>query len=48
MVDYPSELIEILVICYADDEGTIAKAEEKINSLRSEGITNVHRYGNTT
>jgi cellulose synthase/poly-beta-1,6-N-acetylglucosamine synthase-like glycosyltransferase len=39
--NYPNDLLEVVVICKTDDEGTIAKAEEKINSLRSEGITNV-------
>ena len=37
-VDYPPELIEILVICYADDRGTIAEARRAIEEL---GTTNV-------
>jgi glycosyltransferase XagB len=39
--EYPRHLLEVVVICKTDDEGTIAKAEEKIRSLRSEGIGNV-------
>jgi glycosyltransferase XagB len=38
---YPSNLIQVLVICSADDEGTIAQAEEKIEDLRREGYGNV-------
>jgi len=33
--------IQILVICSADDDGTIGKAEEKIAQLRGQGIHNV-------
>ena len=32
-VDYPSELVEILVIRYADDQGTIAEARRAIDEL---------------
>lgn len=39
--NYPAELIQILVICSADDVGTIGKAKEKLNELRKEGIGNV-------
>ena len=39
--NYPMHLLEVVVICKTDDEGTIAKAEEKIAGLRSEGVTNV-------
>jgi glycosyltransferase XagB len=39
--NYPTELLEVVVICKTDDEGTISKAEEKIASLRAEGVTNV-------
>jgi cellulose synthase/poly-beta-1,6-N-acetylglucosamine synthase-like glycosyltransferase len=39
--NYPGKLLEVVVICKTDDQGTIAKAEEKIARLRSEGITNV-------
>lgn len=40
--NYPSALLEAIVICEAGDTGTIDKANEKIASLRAEGITNVH------
>jgi cellulose synthase/poly-beta-1,6-N-acetylglucosamine synthase-like glycosyltransferase len=39
--NYPGHMLETIVICKTDDEGTIAKAAEKIAFLRSEGITNV-------
>src|SRR5690242_1489436 len=39
--NYPMRLLEIVVICKTDDEGTIEKAQEKIERLRSEGIANV-------
>jgi cellulose synthase/poly-beta-1,6-N-acetylglucosamine synthase-like glycosyltransferase len=39
--NYPPGLIQVLVICSADDVGTISKAEEKIRDLRRDGITNV-------
>ena len=39
--NYPRDLLEVVVICKTDDQGTIRKAEEKITWLRSEGITNV-------
>jgi glycosyltransferase XagB len=39
--NYPSGLIQVLVICSADDVGTITKAEEKIRDLRRDGISNV-------
>jgi len=39
--NYPAGLMQILVICSADDEGTIAKAEEKITELRRQGVRNV-------
>ena len=38
---YPSNLIQVLVVCSADDQGTIAQAEEKIRELRREGYGNV-------
>lgn len=38
---YPRELLQVLVICAADDVGTIEKAQEKIASLREEGRDNV-------
>ncbi len=39
--NYPPGLMQILVICSADDEGTIGKAVEKITQLREQGIHNV-------
>lgn len=39
--NYPAELIEVLVICSADDVGTISKAEEKIDELRMESPVEV-------
>ena len=39
--NYPPALMQILVICSADDEGTIAKAEEKITELTRRGARNV-------
>jgi cellulose synthase/poly-beta-1,6-N-acetylglucosamine synthase-like glycosyltransferase len=39
--NYPANLLEVVVICKTDDEGTIAKAEEKIAWLQREGIHNV-------
>jgi glycosyltransferase XagB len=40
--NYPANLLEVVVICKTDDQGTIQKAEEKIARLRSEGISNVN------
>ena len=39
--NYPSHLLEVVVICKTDDQGTIGKADEKIAALRPEGIDNV-------
>lgn len=39
--NYPNELMEIAVICRIDDEGTIAKVQEKIAELVPRGVTNV-------
>ena len=39
--NYPARMIKVLVVCSADDDGTIAKAEEKIQALRREGYGNV-------
>jgi cellulose synthase/poly-beta-1,6-N-acetylglucosamine synthase-like glycosyltransferase len=39
--NYPKHLLEVVVICKTDDQGTIDTAEEKIAALRSEGIHNV-------
>jgi cellulose synthase/poly-beta-1,6-N-acetylglucosamine synthase-like glycosyltransferase len=38
---YPIELMQVLVICSADDTGTIDKAMAKIEHLRRQGIGNV-------
>src|SRR6185437_6800540 len=38
--NYPAELIQVLVICSADDVGTIDKAEEKLDELRRESAVN--------
>jgi glycosyltransferase XagB len=40
-VNYPANLLQVLVICSADDEGTISRAEEKIKRLRRAGRANV-------
>jgi cellulose synthase/poly-beta-1,6-N-acetylglucosamine synthase-like glycosyltransferase len=39
--NYPARLLEIVVICKTDDQGTIQKAEQKIELLRAEGVSNV-------
>jgi cellulose synthase/poly-beta-1,6-N-acetylglucosamine synthase-like glycosyltransferase len=39
--NYPQHLIQVLVICRADDQGTIDKAEEKISELSRHGLRNV-------
>ncbi len=39
--NYPPALLQILVICSADDEGTIGKAEQEIKRLRRLGRSNV-------
>ncbi|MER6632610.1 glycosyltransferase [Streptomyces sp. NPDC000987] len=39
--DYPAELLEVFVICSADDTGTIGMAEEKIAELGRQGVHNV-------
>jgi cellulose synthase/poly-beta-1,6-N-acetylglucosamine synthase-like glycosyltransferase len=38
--NYPAELVQVLVVCSADDVGTIERAQQKIDRLRSEGIDN--------
>jgi len=38
---YPLSLLEVVVICSADDMGTIGQAQQKIAQLRNEGIANV-------
>jgi glycosyltransferase XagB len=39
--NYPTDLMQVFVICSADDVGTINTAEEKVDELREEGIRNV-------
>ena len=39
--NYPLHLLEIVVICAADDLGTIARARERIDRLRRGGMANV-------
>jgi glycosyltransferase XagB len=39
--NYPHQLLQILVVCAADDRGTIREAEEEIGELRRAGLTNV-------
>lgn len=39
--NYPADLMQIMVICSADDIGTISEAEKKIDELRQHGLTNV-------
>lgn len=38
-VDYPAELLQVLVVCSADDTGTIQRARDKIDRLRADGQT---------
>lgn len=40
--DYPADLIQILVICSVDDQGTISAAAGKIKELRQQGLSNVN------
>jgi cellulose synthase/poly-beta-1,6-N-acetylglucosamine synthase-like glycosyltransferase len=40
--DYPADLLQILVICSVDDQGTINAAAEKIQELRRHGLSNVN------
>jgi cellulose synthase/poly-beta-1,6-N-acetylglucosamine synthase-like glycosyltransferase len=39
--NYPAHLIQILVICSEDDQGTISEAQNKIYQLWQEGLSNV-------
>jgi cellulose synthase/poly-beta-1,6-N-acetylglucosamine synthase-like glycosyltransferase len=39
--NYPTELLEVVVICAADDTGTIAEAQRKIDALRAERPANL-------
>ncbi|HKS98449.1 MAG TPA: glycosyltransferase, partial [Rugosimonospora sp.] len=38
--DYPTELVQVLVVCSADDTGTIEQARRQIELLRAEGVDN--------
>ncbi len=38
--NYPASLLQVLVVCSADDTGTIDQANRKIDELRAEGFTN--------
>jgi glycosyltransferase XagB len=38
--NYPAHLLQVLVVCSADDDGTIAQAEDKIQALRRDGYRN--------
>jgi glycosyltransferase XagB len=38
--NYPAELFHVIVVCSADDVGTIARTQEKIAELAEESITN--------
>jgi cellulose synthase/poly-beta-1,6-N-acetylglucosamine synthase-like glycosyltransferase len=38
---YPLSLLEVIVICSADDMGTIGKAQQKIQELRKRGVRGV-------
>jgi cellulose synthase/poly-beta-1,6-N-acetylglucosamine synthase-like glycosyltransferase len=40
-LNYPRELVQILVVIEAGDHGTIAKVDEKLSVLRRHGIRNV-------
>lgn len=40
-LDYPRELVQVLVVVEAGDRGTIAKVEEKLAALRRQGVSNV-------
>jgi len=39
-VNYPPDLVQVLVVCSADDQGTIDEAEAEIELLRQEGREN--------
>jgi cellulose synthase/poly-beta-1,6-N-acetylglucosamine synthase-like glycosyltransferase len=38
--NYPAALMQVIVVCSADDAGTIARTRQKIAELAAEGITN--------
>lgn len=40
-LDYPSDLVQVLVVIEANDHGTIAKVNEKVDELRARGIQRV-------
>jgi cellulose synthase/poly-beta-1,6-N-acetylglucosamine synthase-like glycosyltransferase len=40
-LNYPRELVQVLVVIEASDEGTIGKVNEKLAQLRQQGIHNV-------
>ncbi|MGN6758743.1 MAG: glycosyltransferase, partial [Thermomicrobiales bacterium] len=40
-LDYPRELVQVLVIIEAGDQGTIATVQETIAALRAHGVGNV-------
>jgi cellulose synthase/poly-beta-1,6-N-acetylglucosamine synthase-like glycosyltransferase len=40
-LDYPHELVQVLVVIEAGDHGTIAKVEEKLAELRARGVAHV-------
>jgi glycosyltransferase XagB len=39
--NYPADLLQVLVVCSADDTGTIEQASQKIDDLKREGINGV-------
>ena len=46
--DYPADLIQILVICSVDDQGTIGAAAGKIQELRQHGRPTSTSWCSTT
>jgi cellulose synthase/poly-beta-1,6-N-acetylglucosamine synthase-like glycosyltransferase len=38
--EYPPELVQVLVVCSADDTGTIERAQQQIDRLRAQGLDN--------
>ncbi len=38
--NYPAALLQVIVVCSADDDGTIARTSAKIAELKDEGLTN--------
>ncbi len=39
--NYPTSMLEVVVICSLDDTGTIARAQQKVAQLHRQGVTNV-------